>query len=321
MSDTRKSTETTISIIVPVFNAEGTLDRCLGSVCNQTSDSVGEIIVVNDGSSDSSESLVREWVSRDPRVHLLNQSNHGVAYSRNVGLREASGKYVAFVDADDYLEIDYIKRLYSVARSGHDLVVSNANDVMEDGTLLSGAKARAGVVCPYLTQGYNPWDWYAHSTVWGCLFSSELIRGDSFPLDVKVGEDTVFFYSVLRKSKSPIFIPYRGYNYVQRGSSIVHTKDWRGHYEEGIAWFRVGALLKGYPTAEAVSYTNAICCIARGKSARGTVQDGVDIDEYSKVENELNKRSFLKYICVCLVNMRLKSAFRLVRYKISNLCT
>lgn len=94
-----------ISIIVPVYNAQEFLDQCLSSICRQTYKAL-EIICINGGSSDKSQEILEQFAQRDNRVKLLKKENEGVSYSRNYGLEAATGKYVMFVDADDWIEPD-----------------------------------------------------------------------------------------------------------------------------------------------------------------------------------------------------------------------
>ena len=98
-----------ISVIVPVYNAQKTLARCLESISNQTFRDL-EIIVVNDGSSDDSEKICCQF--QDARLRLISQSNQGVSQARNTGIDYAEGKFLCFVDADDYLMSNHIETLY-----------------------------------------------------------------------------------------------------------------------------------------------------------------------------------------------------------------
>ena len=100
-----------ISIIVPVYNAEKYLPACVESLLSQTYGAL-EVILVNDGSKDGSAALCDTYAARDSRVRVIHQENQGVSTARNAGLDHAAGKYVAFVDADDYVKPDYLERLH-----------------------------------------------------------------------------------------------------------------------------------------------------------------------------------------------------------------
>ena len=101
-----------ISIIVPVFNVEKYLSECLNSLINQTLKDI-EIICVDDGSTDSSPSILEEFRNKDERIKVIRQENSGVSVARNNGLAIAQGEYVGFVDSDDWVDADFFEKLYS----------------------------------------------------------------------------------------------------------------------------------------------------------------------------------------------------------------
>lgn len=112
-----------ISVIVPVYNAEKSIVRCLDSIKSQTYSDF-EAILVNDGSKDSSKSICEEYCRKDNRFRLINQENAGPSKARNRGIDEAKSEYLAFVDSDDYIEPDMLEKLFEGAKSfGADLVV------------------------------------------------------------------------------------------------------------------------------------------------------------------------------------------------------
>ena len=107
-----------VSIIIPVYNAEKTLCRCLDSLVVQTYEDV-EIILVNDGSVDSSRNICETYRDKYSQIILINQENAGPATARNVGIDSASGKYISFVDADDYVECGMIEEMVNAAETNH----------------------------------------------------------------------------------------------------------------------------------------------------------------------------------------------------------
>lgn len=114
-----------ISIIVPVYNVEKYLDKCLESLVNQTLKDI-EIIMVNDGSPDNSEKIIKKWMKSDKRIKLYNKENGGQASARNLGLSKVTGEYIAFVDSDDYVDINAYENLYQKASSDNlDIVLFN----------------------------------------------------------------------------------------------------------------------------------------------------------------------------------------------------
>lgn len=100
-----------VSVIVPVYNGETEMNRCIDSILNQTYKEI-ELILIDDGSVDSSLSICRNAAKNDQRIKVLHQENKGVSAARNLGLKWAEGEYVTFVDADDYIAPDYVEKLY-----------------------------------------------------------------------------------------------------------------------------------------------------------------------------------------------------------------
>ena len=112
-----------VSVILPVYNVELYLQRCLDSLFNQTLDSI-EIIVVNDGSTDSSLEILMQY---QDRIYLINQENQGLSAARNAGIQVATGRYLVFIDSDDFIDCTMLERLYNVAeKSGCPLVICDA---------------------------------------------------------------------------------------------------------------------------------------------------------------------------------------------------
>ncbi|MFR2216093.1 MAG: glycosyltransferase family 2 protein [Ruminococcus sp.] len=98
-----------VSVIIPVYNSEKYVEKCICSVMAQTLPEL-EIIIINDGSIDESGKILRKLAQKDSRIILLEQENKGVAAARNLGVEKATGKYLTFVDGDDYLQEDYIEK-------------------------------------------------------------------------------------------------------------------------------------------------------------------------------------------------------------------
>jgi len=117
---------TKVSVIIPVYNTEKYLRRCLDSVCNQTLSDI-EIICINDCSTDNSLEILREYSAKDERVKIIDfKENKGVAVARNIGIDEAQGEYIGFVDSDDFVDLDFYEKLYTKAiETNSDVVKGN----------------------------------------------------------------------------------------------------------------------------------------------------------------------------------------------------
>lgn len=118
-----QSNEIKVSIIVPIFNAEKHLKFCMESLIHQTLKNV-EIICINDGSTDKSEAILFEYANIDARIKIISQKNQKQGAARNRGLEKACGKYIAFVDSDDYIDIDYCEKMYNIAEKYNADIVS-----------------------------------------------------------------------------------------------------------------------------------------------------------------------------------------------------
>ena len=121
-----------VSIIVPVYNVEKVIDRCLNSLVNQTLNDI-EIIVVNDGTLDNSQDIIDEYAKKNQKVKSFVKENGGLSDARNYGLEKAIGEYIMFVDSDDYIDLFACEKLYNEAKESNvNILVGNYYDVKKD---------------------------------------------------------------------------------------------------------------------------------------------------------------------------------------------
>lgn len=203
----------TFSIIVPAYNAEKTLHKCLDSLCAQTSTDF-EVLLVENGSADSSRSICCEYVKKDSRFILhANDVNCGPSGARNIGLDHAQGTYVAFLDSDDYVEPDYLEVLHR-SFEGADVVFFGYHQVSTDGRFL-------GDHIPTVREGSNYYetllqlfrrDMFGYT--WIKAFRREVIGMQRFAMELNLLEDEVFACEVLSKQRQVAVIPMVLYNYV-----------------------------------------------------------------------------------------------------------
>lgn len=208
-----------ISIIIPVYNSAKYLQQCIESLLAQSFVNC-EFIFINDGSKDESQKIITDFQQKDNRIILINQENKGVSAARNKGLEIATGKYIGFVDADDYVAIDYFKTLFENAiQSNSQIVVSGFNTVSNDifiknkpvfeiNKLFCTTEVHQQILPFFIEQDLM-------NTVWNKLYDSKLIKNNSilFPVGVTNGEDGLFNIQAFFKSKSAFFIDYYGYFY------------------------------------------------------------------------------------------------------------
>ncbi|RDU71477.1 glycosyltransferase family 2 protein [Helicobacter brantae] len=204
-----------VSVIIPIYNVAPYLRECLDSVLSQTYSNL-QIILVNDGSSDESESIAKECL-RDNRVELVSVLNGGLSYARNIGLDRARGEYIYFIDSDDYIDLGYIEELVSVAREfGVEFVCNDNIAPFGLGEVKERPKSSPQLLIP------DSQNIALGGAVWRCLFAKSLLErsGVRF-LERKIYEDEGFLYMILPFLSS--FARFSGlpYFYRQRENSIM----------------------------------------------------------------------------------------------------
>lgn len=227
-----------ISVIVPVYNAQNALNKCVDSILAQTYREF-ELILVDDGSTDASAEVCDRYAESDSRVKVVHQQNAGVAAARNSGLEAAGGEYLSFVDSDDYVEPDYLEcMLDGIRHPGVDICWCDNCDEAPDGTVIGRADASGN---EFLTAA--DFDWNGGSqhgdVVWACLFDRTLIDGLRFAPDLSVGEDSLFFAQCLGRSQGIRRIKKVLYHYVVRDDSAFHGGFSPRKLDELRAWWRI----------------------------------------------------------------------------------
>ena len=195
-----------ISIIIPVYNAEQYLEECLLSISQQTFGDF-EIWAINDGSTDRSLEILKKHQEKEPRLHILSQENKGVSAARNLGLENATGEYIGFVDADDFVDKKFFENLLNSAETElADLVIANKD-------IYNRRVYNQNTIAQYLLPTLLKEDTY--NAIWDKLFIRELIVKNEikFPLDIPIGEDVYFNILAFSKAKKIIFINENGYCY------------------------------------------------------------------------------------------------------------
>lgn len=209
--------EVLISIIVPVYNVEHYLRKCVDSICCQTYKNL-EIVLVDDGSTDHSGSLCDEFAANDSRIKVIHKSNGGLSDARNAGMKLASGKWWMFVDSDDYLTLDTAETLLCAAVENHcEIAVCNMMRIYEEGE-------QEPFYCPVteltIWAGRQRFETLRQPSVCNKLFRADLFKGVYFPKG-KFYEDT-FVYHVLAYRASRIALTgLNGYYYLSRRGSIL----------------------------------------------------------------------------------------------------
>lgn len=213
-----------VSIIIPVYNGEKTIERCLLSIMNQSSKLIEEIIVVDDGSIDRTSEIINTIVKQDTRIHYIRQKNSGVSSARNIGMRHAHGEYIMFVDGDDEIKKDLVDNLIKsidindMAIAGIELHQDSQISHIGINAILSinSVMEKYGEELPGLLINGPCSKLYRRSIIEknGLLFDETL----------SLGEDTVFVFQYLNYCTKVVFTNYCGYIYYQLGTASLMTK-------------------------------------------------------------------------------------------------
>ena len=198
-----------ISIIVPVYNNEIHLKKCLDSIVNQTYKNL-EIILINDGSKDASLKIMNSYAKKDERIIIIDKENEGVSKARNDGIKKSTGEYITFVDSDDYIELNEIEEMYTAIKENNvDMVRTNYqvhykdSDKIDTGDLkeLAGkiltAKEIKETFLEKILDGSIPCFVYLFMVKREVLLTTNL-----FPTDIHMMEDVVLYIDLITKVKS-----------------------------------------------------------------------------------------------------------------------
>ncbi len=203
----------TISIIVPCYNMEEKIERCISSIKNQSYENF-EALFIDDGSTDKTKEIIEENIKNDDRMKYFYKENGGLSSARNYGMERATGSLICFIDSDDYIEEDYLKELYAcLVENESDISICNFYRVYEDRLVENEVKK----------------DFYhliRFPAAWNKLYRTSLFKDNDieFP-DGKCYEDLGTFPKLLMLTDKISVVEKPLYNYVQNPTSITHTYD------------------------------------------------------------------------------------------------
>lgn len=210
-----------ISVIVPIYNVEAYLDRCVRSIVDQTYRNV-EIILVDDGSSDGCPAMCDVWAERDARIKVIHKKNGGLSDARNAGMAVAMGDLISFIDSDDSIEPEFLELLYrAMMESGAEIAECGVSYVAEDGTVLRQRNA-ADVLEMGKIEALRRLvlEDGIYQTVWNKLYRRD-VMGDILFAFGKYNEDEFWTYRVFDRIEKLAVVQKPLYNYLQRGTSII----------------------------------------------------------------------------------------------------
>ena len=218
-----------ISIIIPVYNVEKYLTRCLNSVIGQTF-SDWEAIIVNDGSDDGSEHICKSFASKDNRFQYIYKKNGGLSDARNVGIDNSKGQYICFLDSDDWLELNYLEELYNrITQDRSDIVVCgyyNSTDVDN----LKICVTERNMLIDKVEFIHRIANNDIQSFAWNKLFDAKLFETHRFKRGV-LYEDVYFMNEILSEIECVSLVEKSLYHYYMRSDSLVHLRNFKREYD------------------------------------------------------------------------------------------
>lgn len=195
-----------VSIIIPVYNAEHTLCKCLDSILEQDFNNY-EIILVNDGSKDSSLDICNEYGSKHHNISVINQNNAGVSSARNAGLDIAKGDWITFIDSDDYIEVGFFNCLDTY---NEDLIILNSKNLSPSGNISDSLFSKTNNqlheksnITHFIS---NNIDNTLYRAPWAKFYKKELIQDIRFDTNMKIGEDSHFVFRYLCNIKTMSYL-------------------------------------------------------------------------------------------------------------------
>lgn len=246
-----------ISVIVPIFNAQQYMEKCIDSILKQTYEKL-EIILVDDGSTDSSLSICQEYAQKDDRIIVISKSNGGVSSARNVGINIAKGKYIAFVDSDDWIEHSSFEFLLNTSKEFnadvviHPMIFESPNrqftsNVSEEIITFDKVEAICEVLLERKFGGHFP----------NKFFKRELFPQNIFDEEVHVYEDLLAIVNIFMRCNKVIYINKYFYHYRMNNESAMHQPYNNKYLTIRIAAKKIEDLVKKN-FADKTEYTNLL---------------------------------------------------------------
>lgn len=225
-----------ISVVIPIYNVEAYLQRCIESVVHQTYENI-EIILVDDGSPDKCGEICDKYEAGDSRIRVIHQENKGLSGARNVAIDLSTGKYITFLDSDDWLELNAIEIMYQLSlKYQAGIVGTSLLNVYDNGETKNNTSIKS--IKEYDTKdALSSFLFNGHLTpcVCGKLYLKELWNDIRCP-EGKIFEDQFTTYKLIDRASKIVFYPTALYNYYKRGNSIGHSSFSKKNYHlyEGI---------------------------------------------------------------------------------------
>lgn len=216
---------TKVSIIVPVYNVENYLERCLQSLVKQTLKDI-EIICINDGSTDNSKNILEQYAKEDNRIILINQENSGVSKARNKGLELAKGEYIGFIDSDDWVDLNFFEELYNKAKSTNSDIAASSIIREKRGKQEDYYVFYDSYSADNFEEKLKICDIPNYNYIWNKIYKTSKLKQANLNFEEGITyEDIIFTPQVVYHLEKLVTVPCVYYHYFCRKNSIVHTKN------------------------------------------------------------------------------------------------
>ena len=284
-----------ISVIIPVYNAEQWLGRLCSSLEKQTVFNDLEIIFINDGSYDKSLLILNEFSNKYDNINIIDKDNTGVSDSRNRGIDKAKSKYIAFLDADDYIDEDFFESYYEYMEKDYDLITRGYIAEYSDGKRIEKVNeykiidSKENIMKSFLLGEIDP-------NCWNKLYKSEIIKRIKFDLNLKYGEDRDLLFRYIRNIKYLCIINKGGYHYLINIQSAMRNQNKRTDFssitkvEE-----RKKIIQSDFPNLIDYAYSNEIdakCRIISNMLEFNLVDKNIEL--YNSLKRDVSKYSIIK---------------------------
>lgn len=239
----------TVSIIVPIYNKEKYLEKCLDSILGQTYQDL-EIILVNDGSTDDSLNVCQRYAQKDMRIRVYTEENGGVSSARNLGMEKCTGGYLSFIDPDDFVHPEYVERLKdALDKADAAIAYCRMLDIWEGEA--DPEEKLSGETRVIDARRYDWFDKASHTVACAALYKRSCMEGIRFDSTLKIAEDTLFLAECIRQAKKIVQLKDALYYYYHNPESVTQCRYFPGKLTEMSAWQRIIELYAEEPEVQA----------------------------------------------------------------------
>lgn len=202
-----------VTIVIPVYNAEKTISKCIDSILNQTNENY-QVLLIDDGSKDNSLKVIKEYEKNYPKkIKVISKENEGVVATRNLGIDLCKTKYIMFIDNDDYIDKDYVEQFLSAITKRKDKVVLGGYRRTTEDRIIHEESAKDDL-----------WTKYRIITPWARIYDADFLKQENIKYKpISIGEDIYFNMSIYAKTNQISSIDYIGYNWFYNTESVSNT--------------------------------------------------------------------------------------------------